>query len=114
MSFEEGDEDFYFRKERIADAIQSISNPNIFWSNNGIAFDMNSTSGSSKSTSSIVSKERIRKKLDVFLYSIDRRIKYSLQQYYDKSQIDFAKNLKKELIAMNSYLEENSSRIMLF
>ena len=76
------------------------------WSNNGICFDLNSTATSCKSASTTISKEKIRKKLDVLLYSIDRRIKYLIQQYYDKSTEEFAENLKKELMTLNAYLEE--------
>lgn len=77
LSFDEDNEEFYFRKEKNVDAIQTLSNPNILWTNNGIAYDLNSQT-SSKSTASSVSKESIRKKLDVLLYTVDRRMKYAI------------------------------------
>lgn len=78
LSFDEVDDDLYFRRDRNADALQSLSNSNIMWSHSGIAYELGSTTASNKSTASIVSKENIRKKLDVFLYSIDRRIKFTI------------------------------------
>ena len=74
------------------------------WSNNGIAYDLN-TSTSSKSTATSVSKEKIRKKLDVLLYTVDRRMKYAIQQFYDKTCFEFADLITKELITLSSYLE---------
>lgn len=59
----------------MGDAIHTLTNPNTLWSNNGIAYDLNS-SHSTKTASTIVSKEKIRKKLDILLYTVDRRIKY--------------------------------------
>jgi len=79
MSFDEDNEEFCFRKERLGDAIQQISTPGSFWSNNGICYDLSNThSTSAKSSSTIVSKDKLRKKLDVLLYTVDRRIKYAL------------------------------------
>jgi hypothetical protein len=77
LSFDEDNEDFYFKREKMVDALQNLSNPNIFWANNGIAYDLNSST-SSKSTATSVSKEKIRKKLDVLLYTVDRRMKYAI------------------------------------
>ena len=77
LSFDENDEDFYFRRDRNPDALQTLQNPNTIWLANGVSYEMSNQSDRSKSTSaSFVSKERIRKKLDVLLYSVDRRIKY--------------------------------------
>jgi hypothetical protein len=91
-----------------------MSNPNIIWSSNGIGFDL-STSISGSSAKSIaqttIAKERLRKKLDVFLYQADRRIKNHIsaqfQQYHtlEKISYQFAKNLKNELVSLNAYLE---------
>jgi len=48
------------------------------WSSNGIGFDISGSSGNSAKSSAqtTFSKERIRKKLDVMLYNIDRKIKH--------------------------------------
>lgn len=77
LSFDEADEEFYFRRERNAsDSLSTLSNPNTMWLHNGIAYEVNTPSSSKSTAASTVSKERIRKKLDVLLYTVDRRIKY--------------------------------------
>ena len=104
------------------DALCHLSNPNLIWSSNGIGFDFSISSGTSaKSTASTTfSKERIRKKLDVLLYQIDRRIKslvsQQFQNYHQLERInaEFAKNLLSELGTLNTYLESQKSRIMLY
>jgi hypothetical protein len=64
----------------LSDASTSITNPNILWGSNGIGFDLSTVSSSGGNTKSnvvqiMISKERLRRKLDVFLYNLDRRIK---------------------------------------
>ena len=46
------------------------------WSSNGIGFDLSSSTSAKSTAQTAFSKERIRKKLDVMLYTIDRRIKH--------------------------------------
>ena len=113
MSFDDGDDDLYFRKERSTDALQTLTNPNAIWMPNGIAYDLNCSQASKSTAATMVSKEKIRKRLDVFLYSMDRRMKLLIQQYYEKTSFTFAEDLRKELVSLNCYIKEQSSRIML-
>lgn len=59
--------------------IQTLGNPNTLWMNNGIAYELNSSTSSKSTAATMVAKERIRKKLDVLLYNADRRIKCLIQ-----------------------------------
>ena len=76
LSFDDADEDFYFKRERNPDTISTLSDPNNLWLHNGISYEVNTPSSSKSTAASTVSKERIRKKLDVLLYTVDRRLKY--------------------------------------
>ena len=107
----------------LRDASTSISNPNIIWTSSGIGFDLSTVSSNSSTKSNVqilISKERLRRKLDVFLYNLNRRIKNHIsvqfQQFssLDKINLQFAKNLRNELITLNAYLESQKSRIMLY
>eukprot|EP00347_Sterkiella_histriomuscorum_P005241 403357349 len=114
LSFDDADEDFYFKRERNPDSISTLSDPNNLWLHNGISYEVNTPSSSKSTAASTVSKERIRKKLDVLLYTVDRRLKYIIQQYPDKTQTRFADELKREITTLNTYIEHQSSRIMLY
>jgi hypothetical protein len=49
LSFDDVDEDFILQ-ERNTDATSTLSNPNLFWSSNGIAYDVSANSGAKDST----------------------------------------------------------------
>ena len=40
LSFDENDEDFYFRRDRNPDALQTLQNPNTIWLANGVSYEM--------------------------------------------------------------------------
>lgn len=85
LSFDENDEEFYFKKDRNKEGLYVLENPNQIWLNNGIAYEMSSSTNSKSTAATTVSKEKLRRKLDVLLYTVDRRIKYILSQYFDKT-----------------------------
>jgi len=105
LSFDEEKEEFFYRKEKMMDALQTLNNPSIFWANNGIAYEMRGGS---------VSQEKIRKKLDMLLYNIDRRLKQAIaSQMHEKTSFEFAHKLHTEIVTLSSYLEHQQSRIAL-
>ena len=61
-------------------AIGMANSPNLFWANNGIAYEIlgQGTQGfkSTVSGAALVSRESIRKKLDQVLYGVNRRIRF--------------------------------------
>ena len=93
-------------------ALNVLQNPAYFLSNNGIAYEViqnNSSgvlSGKNQNSSAIVSREQIRRKLDVLLYNVSRRIKYIFSQSLDLVSIEFAEAITNQIIILNSYLEE--------
>ena len=80
-------------------ALSVLQNPGFFLSNNGIAYEVahgHSTgvlSGKGQTSAAIVSREQIRRKLDVLLYNVSRRIKYIFSQSMELVSIEFAEAL---------------------
>ena len=76
-----------------------LQNPGLFLSNNGIAYEVaygpsnGVLSGKGHNSSAIVSREQIRRKLDVLLYNVSRRIKYIFSLNMELVSIEFAEAL---------------------
>lgn len=122
---QEGDETQIFQNGPKQSAVTTISNPNCFWSNNGIAYEVNVPSNFAPTQqrlypgnkagvgSASVSREKIRRKLDVLLYNVSRRVKYIFSQNFDKTSYEFADALSNEVITLSAYLQEHKSRILI-
>ena len=93
-------------------AQNTLQNPAYFWSNNGIAYEIiqgNSAgilSSKGQTSSAIVSREQIRRKLDVLLYNVSRRIRYVFSQNFEIVSLEFADMLCAQIIILNTYLED--------
>lgn len=103
-----------FDEENHMATLRQIQDPGHFWSNNGIGYDVSNNS-LKPGSSTTVSKEKIRKRLDVLLYNVSRRIKHIMgQPNIHASSFEFADALVREIVTLNGYLQDQQSRILLY
>jgi hypothetical protein len=97
-----------------------LQNPNYFWSNNGVAYELcppQNGMGSILSAKNIgqncVAPHKIRKKLDVMLYNVSRSIRYIFSKNLEVTSINFAEAITINIIALSAYLGEQKSRTLI-